>query len=124
MTTQEAINIVDNMKPNAYTYEDKIRWLNELDGRVHEEVIKKAEDYDAESDTWEKYQDDDTESELLISDPYTNAYPEWIGLKIDYANGDINRYNNSVMTFSATYTDYQNWYRRNHIPARPRRWRL
>ena len=39
MTIIEAINRIDDAKPNQYTQSDKVRWLSALDGIVHDEIL-------------------------------------------------------------------------------------
>lgn len=39
MTVIDAINEVDNLKPNMYEVEEKIKWLSRLDVRIFEEVL-------------------------------------------------------------------------------------
>ena len=114
MTIIEAINKIDSLKPNAYTQTDKIRWLSLLDGRVKEEVIDTHEG--AENATFNGYNDEELETELLIPYPYDEVYPLWLEAQIDYANNEYGRYNNSISMFNTTYTAYSRWYNRNHMP--------
>ena len=39
MTIIEAINRIDNLKPNSYTQQDKVQWLSILDGIIKTEII-------------------------------------------------------------------------------------
>ena len=39
MTIIQAVNDVDNLKPNMYELPDKIKWLSRLDKRIFEEVL-------------------------------------------------------------------------------------
>ena len=39
MTIREALETVDQLKPNQYGSADKLRWLSELDGIVHREIL-------------------------------------------------------------------------------------
>ena len=114
MTIIEAINKIDSLKPNAYTQTDKIRWLSLLDGRVKEEVIDTHEG--AENTTFNGYNDEELETELLIPYPYDEVYSLWLEAQIDYANNEYGRYNNSIAMFNATYSSYERWYNRNHMP--------
>lgn len=40
MTPNKAIEIIDRLKPNAYSEEDKLRWIDELDGMVQKLVFQ------------------------------------------------------------------------------------
>ena len=40
MTINEAIEMVDRLKPNQYEHEQKVGWLSKLDGMIYEEIRK------------------------------------------------------------------------------------
>ena len=46
MTIIEAINRIDELKPNSYTYLEKIGWLSKLDGTIKKNIIDTHEDGD------------------------------------------------------------------------------
>ena len=63
MTPNKAIEKVDRLKPNSYSEEDKLGWINELDGMVQRLVFQ--------SDTVKEYvYPNDLETELLVPAPY------------------------------------------------------
>lgn len=116
MTIIEAINQVDSLKPNTYSPSDKVRWLSRLDGKVKTEVIDTHEV--AEDAAFSGYDDrTSTDTELLIPYPYDEAYPLWLEAQIDYANNEYGRYNNSIAMFNTTYSAFERWYNRNHMPT-------
>ena len=95
MTIREAIELVDRLKPNQYGSADKLRWLSELDGVVwheiwsaHETVVPAFAGYGPETDL------DGTA--LLIGWPYDEIYRWYLEMKIDDANGEMTKYNNSA----------------------------
>ena len=107
MTPNKAIEIVDRVRPNAYSEEDKLRWINELDGMVQRLVIQ--------SDKIMQYSyPEDLDKELLIPAPFENVYPLYLEAQIDYHNREYGNYNNSVMMFDSIYTDYKKAYIREH----------
>ena len=98
----EAIRQTDELKPNQYSDEQKIRWLSELDGKIVKELIdaKSGE----KSTVFEGYNEDtDTNTELLVPEPYSNLYVLWLMSKIDFFNAEYDRYNNSAMAFNEAY---------------------
>lgn len=120
MTINQVIELVDSVKPNACTQEQKLRWVNELDGKVHEEVIKTHEGWDGE----EFVPYDDMEQTLLIPFPHDGLYASYITAQIDLVNGDISRYNNSITVFQAAYSDFAAWYNRTHMPTQRGGWKV
>lgn len=110
MTPNKAIDIIDNLKPNSYGEEDKLRWINELDGMVQRLVFQ--------NDKVTQYTyPDDMDKELLIPAPYDDVYNLYLGARIDYHNREFSNYNNSAMMFESRYSEYKKDYIRNH-PAR------
>lgn len=117
MTIQEAINGIDDIKPNTYTNADKIAWLSELDGMVKLEIIDTHYYNEGEEEvTFTPYTDEDMTKELLVPHPYSDIYLKWLEAKIDYANNETARYINSSSVFNGLYTNYNNYYNRTHKP--------
>lgn len=111
----EAINRTDSTKHNAYTQSEKVAWLSTLDSMVKRLVIDTHND--GEDITFTGYDSDvDPETELLIPAPFDDAYLHWLEAKIDYANGEYSKYNNSIDMFNTAWTAYQNHYNRTHMP--------
>ena len=107
MTPNKAIEIVDRLKPNTYDDEDKLRWINELEGMVQRLVLQ--------SDKIDQLAyPEDMSKELLIPSPYDDAYTLFLEAKIDYYNKEIGNYNNSAMMFEAQFSEYRKDYIRNH----------
>ena len=116
MTIIEAINQIDNLKHNTYTQADKVKWLSRLDSMVMRLVIETHEgggyvDFTGYDDTT------DLETELLIPEPFDEAYLRWVEAQIDYHNGEYGKYNNAVDMFTTSYEAYQNYYNRTHMPV-------
>lgn len=111
----EAINRLDALRPNTYTFQEKLAWLSALDGMVFENIIKTHEGAAIES--FEGYADqNDTERELLIPSPYDEAYIHWLCAKVDYYNGESAKYANSSAQYNAVFGEYSRWYNRTHMP--------
>ena len=133
MTPNKAIETVDRLKPNSYSEEDKLRWINELDGNVKLLVFQWDEKYKKEVEaqykneeiTEEAYNEiinkmkpyaypDDMDTELLIPAPFEDVYALYIEAQIDYYNREYANYNNSAMMFEARYSEYRKAYIREH----------
>ena len=110
MTPNKAIEIIDKLKPNSYSDEDKLRWLNELDGEVQRLVIQ-------EDEVKQYTYPDDMDKELLIPAPFDNTYTFYLETMIDYHNREYGNYNNSAAMFESRYTEFKKDYIRKH-PAR------
>lgn len=116
MNIREIISVVDRLKPNNYTDEDKKLWLSILDSRVFSEILGTHQG--AEIDSFEGYNaDTEDTTELLIPFPYAEEiYRYWLESQIDYANQEINKFNNDTALFNLKWSDYANFYNRTHLP--------
>lgn len=115
MTIIEAINRIDSLKPNSYTQEDKIAWLSTLDGNIKKEIIDTHEG--AEGVIFNGYDADTAlDTALLIPAPYDDVYIKWLEAQIDYANGETNRYANSMIMYNTALSAFTRYYNRNNMP--------
>ena len=110
MKGMDIIDRLDLMEPNQYTPWQKIQWLSVLDGKVYEEVIRPHE---AEPAGFAPYQTG--REELLIPFPYgEDIYYYYLQAMIAAENSETQRYNKRMTMFNNAYTEYLNWYSRNH----------
>ena len=117
MEIYKAIDICDRQKPNGYSREDKIHWLSKLDMMIHREIISRHE---GGAEVFVGYAEDvDDSTELLVDDAFADMYVKWLFAQIDFANAEMQRYNNSVEMFNALYAQYSAWYTRTHMPIQP-----
>lgn len=114
MKVREAIDRVDGLKHNTYTYGEKVEWLSELDGIIKNQIIDTHESDDEVF--FYGYTEDNMETELLVEAPYDVLYIRWLEAQIDYYNGEIARYNNSMMMYQTAYDTYERYYNRTHMP--------
>lgn len=115
MTIIEAINRIDAIKPNSYSQSEKVKWLSTLDGIIKTEIVDTHEG--AEGSTFSGYNDDtNINMKLLVPAPYDDIYLFWLESKIDYWNGELGRYNNSIVMYNTAYSVYEKYYNRMHLP--------
>ena len=115
MTIQEAIDRVDMIKPNQFTFEQKLRWLSELDGLIYKELIMTHE-HAADPELVEHDASTPAETELLVPFPYTDIYLHYLSSQIDLGNAEIGKYNNNKQLFNNAYLTYSDYYTRTHMP--------
>jgi hypothetical protein len=116
MTIKECIDMVDNVKPNQYGIEDKVRWLSFLDHIIINEVIKTHEGYNNEYEEFDGYSEDSLGTKLIVEAPYDELYVAYLKMKIDEENGETARYNNSATMFNSYLTTYKKHYNKYHRP--------
>ena len=125
MNIQEALDLADSMKPNMMQREVKIRFLGELDGMIHEEIVLKHVHTPAE-ETRPAY-DNDTpgDTPLIVPEPYDMLYVYWLMTKIDLMNMEMDKYNNDRALFENQYEQMSDWWTRTRMPVqRTREFRL
>jgi hypothetical protein len=53
---------------------------------------------------------------LLVPAPYDDVYLRWLEARIDYANGEYGKYNNSLTAYNDAYSLFERYYNRNNMP--------
>lgn len=115
MTIQEAISIVASTKPHSYTDDAIVGWLSTLDGIIKSEIIDTHEGGD--DIVFEGYTpEDDKNTALLVPAPFDDIYIRLLEARIDYANGELGKYNNSLTAYNDAYDLYARHYNRKHMP--------
>lgn len=112
MKLREVIEYVDGIKPNAFSEEDKTRWINEVEGMVQTNVFLLA----SEEIITYKFEND-SETELLVRPPHDKIYAAYLVAMIDFANGEHNKYQNTYQMFNAHYSEFMRWFADNYRPA-------
>lgn len=115
MTIQEAVNLVDRMKPNQYDHETKVQWLSKLDGMIFREVIATHEG--GTLTAFDGYDASDPDVVLLVPYPYDeDVYNYFLQSQIDKENGEMAKYNQSIVLYNNAYQTFWNWYNRTYRP--------
>lgn len=112
MTLSGVIGMADNIKPNAFDTATKTQWVNEVEGLVQTEVMLLAleeiitYDYTTNANT-----------KLLVEPPHDKLYWAYLTAMIDFANGEYNKYQNTMQVFNAFFGEYMRWYALHFRPA-------
>lgn len=120
-TYSQIIGKLDMLKPNAYTYEQKIAWLNDLEQQINLKVIETHELAEGEESPYSPFSPsmpDASEGDKTLIAPaaFDSMYVHYLSMQIDYANGEFERFNNSNAMFQTVYSDFERWYNRTHSP--------
>ncbi len=111
-TLKSVIEYVDEIKPNAFSNEAKTQWVNECEGLVQTEVLLLA---DTELISYSY--DTDKNKELLVKHPHVKIYWAYLTAMIDFANGEYNKYQNTMQMFNAFFGEYMRWFALWYHPA-------
>ena len=112
MTLSQVIQAVDEVKPNAFSNETKTAWLSEAEGMVQTQILLWASE---EIITYDYGADKD--AELLVQPPHDKLYPAYLEARIDYANGEYNKYQNTMQMFNEFFSEFMRWFALTYRPA-------
>ena len=116
MTITEAITMADELKPNMMSKPVKIRFLNEIEGKVHTEILMKHEHIEAE-ETCPVYDvNTDPGTAMLVPAPYDMLYVYWLMAQIDHLNMEMDKYNNDRALFEDAWNNFGDYWTREHMP--------
>ena len=114
MTVQQAIKQTDEIKPNAFSARAKTEWLNALEGRIAAGVfLWPPAEIAMLRYTWPH----DKNTELLAAPPHDDIYALWLQAKIDEANGEYNKYQNTMQIYNEHYGSFVRWFVSLYDPA-------
>ena len=112
MTLEQAIQAADSGKPNAFDDDTKTAWINEVEGLVQTEVFLLAPVEIIRYD-WKT----DQKIPLLVDPPHDKLYPAYLAAKIDFANGEYEKYANTYQMSNAFYNEFAAWFAQFWQPA-------
>lgn len=122
MTIQEVITQCDELKPNQYDYEQKINWLDEIEGKIWKEIMEqRVPDVDENGNpvkVFHGYHIDTDAGTELLADMYSELYLYYLMAKIDFFNGETQRYNVDSSMFNEAYMGFADYYYRAHASAK------
>ena len=113
-TIKSIIEKVDELRPNAFSEKLKLMWIGELDGKIAADVMLMS----IEDIRQREYKyPDHLESEPLVTYPHDGIYLYWLQAQIDYANGEYNKYQNSMEMYNAIFANFVRWFANTYEPA-------
>ena len=103
MTVQECIEYIDAVEPNACTAAQKAGWLSEVEGKVYTSLFL-VQPYEFTPIT-------QSDGRILaLPAPYDRMYPRYLQAMIHYANGEYDRYANSMAMFNEVWAEANRWF--------------
>ena len=121
MTAAQAIEKLDRIRPNKYTAEEKLAWLNALDGRLYNEVILTHE---GEHSPFSPYTIDDLTATLLAEPPYDeDIYTNYLQAQVALCNGEGTKYNQSIALYNSACLGWMQYRNRISTPLGGERFR-
>lgn len=118
ITIDEIIELVDTVKPNTRTDEEKIKWLNEIDSLIKRDIIDTHEDY--ENYPFEEYTPNTPlDTALLIpAELGRDIYRYYIEYQIDIINREYNKYNAAAALYQSALEELELYWHNHHVPLK------
>ena len=115
MTVNECIAHVDEVKPNAFQDDTKVRWIGQLEGRIAAEIFLMAP---AELRKFHfTSMDEDGGKELLADPPYDDIYTAYLTAKVDSKNGEYNKLSTAAQAFNRLWDEFSAYIANTYDPA-------
>ena len=110
MKIREVLTQVDDLYANAFSEEDKLQWLQQIEEKIYKELVL------THHEPVEMTEFDDDDNELIAPAPYDSLYINYIIANINKYNNETVRYNNAMIIFNQEYQEFANWYNRTKMP--------
>ncbi|MGF6376850.1 hypothetical protein M2140_001928 [Clostridiales Family XIII bacterium PM5-7] len=105
MKVGEVLAHVNEVKPNPYTQELLLGWLNDIEAKIQTEALEtKPEGVHI----YELPQDLD--AEMILPRPYDECYKLYVQAQIDFALQEFGTYNNTMQMFNAAFNEAKKYY--------------
>ena len=114
MQVLQAIQELDSLKPNTFSQQQKIQWLDRLDGFILRSLLSRYPEKKTQAFT-----PGNPDRELLMEAPFDEGYLHWMEAKIHYYNEEIDRYNGAIRLFRGIFEDYQRKLNEGAMPENP-----
>lgn len=112
MRVKDVLEYIDEIKPHPYSEKILTRWLSDCEGMVQTQVMLLAP---VEQFTYSYPEDEETV--LLVNPPFDKLYPSYLSAMIDYANGEYNKYANTMQMFNSEFSEFMRWFANTYRPA-------
>ncbi len=109
MLVKEAIAKVKERKPNAYSDEALLDYINECEAMIQRELYLETPE-----EIIQYEYPDGLEEELILPSPYSMVYVTYAIMMIQYNQEEIAAYNNSNEMFAAQLEEAQKYYNRQN----------
>lgn len=111
MTIREALTRCDALQHNTFSQAQKLQWLSELEGLVHQLILQNREgEPERTFPGFDEHTDPATP--LAAEEPFAEMYLYFLQSRIHYHNGEPERCNNANAMFRQVWEEYANYVNR------------
>ncbi len=113
MKVSEAISGLDAYVSETVDTDEKLAWLDRIEGIIYEELVRSHED-----EVEKPASCSEGERELLADEPYSDLYIYYMAMQRDMQMRDSVSYANNAAAFAASYSAFADHYNRRHMPKK------
>ena len=113
MKISEALTKLDSYVSEAVDTDEKLAWLDRIEGIIYEELVLTHEDACEKPPTC--FGED---RELLGGEPYSDLYVFYMAMQRDMQMRDNISYANNAQAFASVYSAFADNYNRRHMPKK------
>lgn len=113
MTLKECVDFVTEIKPHAFAEATLTEWINEVEGYVQTNVFLLDPVTNLTRYSWTTNQN----TELLVKPPHDKLYRSYLCAMIDFANGEYDKYQNSMALYNTHMQEFTRWFTQTYHPA-------
>lgn len=110
----DVMQSVAELRPHSFGDDRLLRWLNLLEGKIAADVFLMSI---GDIQNLKYRLPEDMETELLVNHPHDDIYEYWLMAQIDMANGEFDRYQNSMAMYNAALDSFTAWFAQTYEPA-------
>lgn len=108
ITAHEIVEETDAIRDNTIPDDQKYKWLSRFEKELSEKLYRF---YTPDVSVTE---DVTATTELSVPEAFSDLYVSYLASKIDYANGEIDRYNNDLQLFNYYKQTFEEWFNVSH----------
>lgn len=116
MTIAEAIRRCDELLPNRFKLEQKVKWIARVEGELYRDIIATHANPGIKPPIINE--DTDCDTQLIAQEPYDELYVLYLQAMIHYENMEITKYNNAKTLYNDTRLSFRDWWNRHFLPDR------
>lgn len=110
MKTEDLIDKIEILKPNSYDSDFIKNLIEKCDKKIYSDFLSQH------PSVLEEYKQKNLaeDAELLLPDEYEDVYLSYVMAKMDYYQGDYERYNNEMTMYNSKWLEFVSWFTRNY----------
>lgn len=117
MTIRQALTRCDALQKSTVSQAQKVRWLSEVEGLIHEMILPNREGEPVKP--FSGFDDStDLNTQLTAPEPFDVLYIYFLLTRIHFHNDEVERFNNATGLLLEAWVNYANYVNRNVMPTR------